>query len=728
MIEEKLLKKFTDFVFIVLSLMFVHSANAEQQNKINLAENNDFANESYRLTLDFKTPRRYSTRFDKETRTLQIRIIPARASEVKNSAFYDPRYIQRVLVEEKESEVTLNLQLKNFPIAWLVATKEKPWRIVLDFWKSDNEELSLNKKWNWQPNLMAEVADDDLNKDGLPSVGQKLPSSKKESSSTSPSFNAFQNSKIKGSNSFYQGSFFNSKKYGLPEIYSRIELVKPSTDARRSELQKQIGNVFGSPNEFLAAKNLADELYASGQEEKALTIYRKLAALDEEKFKSSDKILWQAGESAYLLKNFDIANDYFRILLLNNSGSTYAPYAKLRITDIDELLQSKGKGLGKVGDKNGQIYANLALNDNNPSLVKIAASLRLLDGNVDENPDAVKIYQQNLDTCVTSGRVPFDLLKNCAYDRDRYLAEKDNIINADNAVQGFKKLSPGDPRTANLENIVQGRVKKLLSEVAQNKDWNSWVEFEKKVRPILLYFSFSDSESLFTRANAFEAVGDNKKSIQLYESYIKNSKDNKMKNEASALTSLLLYRMNEPEKAIKYLKLIEQNQARKSEGLTDRSVAALKEISLPPYKNKVALNVLMDELKLGRYEERTLSTLSEWSKLLRGKPQAELIYEKILAYPAKSSDDVQVVESSILQFADDLRESGRFAKAGDMFFAVSNLSQGTRRAEAAYKAGVVYARAGLFEKAKTAWLLAANDTNDKRYSSLANERLDRINK
>jgi hypothetical protein len=177
--------------------------------------------------------------------------------------------------------------------------------------------------------------------------------------------------------------------------------------------------------------------------------------------------------------------------------------------------------------------------------------------------------------------------------------------------------------------------------------------------------------------------------------------------------------LNDSKKANVFLKSLEQNEGRKSEGLTDKSLVALKELSVAPYHNKTALNVLIDEIKLGRYEERSLSTLFEWSKELRGKPQAELIYEKIIAYPAKSAEEIQIV---------DLREEGRFSKSGDMFLAVANLSQGSRRSEAAYKAGVVYARAGLFDKAKSAWLLAANDTSDKRYSSLASERLDRINK
>lgn len=709
--------------------------NVEKNNNIPLT------NDSYRLTLDLGTPRRYATRFDKETRTLQIRIIPARAEELKNVSFYDSRYVKRIIVQEKESEVTLNIQLKNFPMSWVIATQEEPWRIIVDFWRTSVEQLSLNEQWDWQPNVLSDhVSDAGMKSFISPSAPANMPSvntsqSSHDANKSSRGLTAGTNAvsldsavKPRNDKNVDKGLVTRSNKYNLPPIYSRLDLIKPLSDAKKVELEKQIGNLFGSKNEFLAAKSLADDLYMGGQEEKALTIYRKLAALDEDKFKENDKVLWQAGESAFLLRSFDVANDYFRTLITNHPGSPLVPYAKLRITDIDELLNSKNKGNGQVGSKNAEIYSNLALNDTIPEIVRIAATLRVLDGVVDTHVDEVKLYQQNLDACVTSGRTPFDLLKNCAYYRDRYLAEKDNITNADIAVQQFKKLSAGDPRTVNLESIVQGRVKTLLTETAKNKDWNSWVEFERKARPALLTFTFADSEALFTRAKAFEAVGENKKAVQLYESFLKAASDTKKKNEASSVAALLLYRMNEPKKADEFLKRIEQDELRKTEGLTDRSVSALKELTVAPYHNKIALNVLMDEVKLGRYEERNLSTLSEWSKELRGKPQSELIYEKILSYPAKSADEVQIVETSIMQYANDLRESERFAKAGDMFFAVANLSQGTRRAEAAYKAGVVYARAGLFDKAKTAWLLAANDTNDKRYSSLANERLDRINK
>ena len=84
------------------------------------------------------------------------------------------------------------------------------------------------------------------------------------------------------------------------------------------------------------------------------------------------------------------------------------------------------------------------------------------------------------------------------------------------------------------------------------------------------------------------------------------------------------------------------------------------------------------------------------------------------------------MQSALLNFADDLKNTNRLVKSAEMYFAVANLSNGTKRAESAYKSGIIYARAGLFEKAKSCWELAASDINDKKFSTLANERLDRL--
>ncbi|KAB8031897.1 tetratricopeptide repeat protein [Fluviispira multicolorata] len=710
--------------------------------------------DSYRMIFELGEPRRYATRFINETRTLQLRVIPARAEEFNSTSFYDTRFVKRVNIKEDKSEVIINIQLKNLPIGWVVATQNKPWRILIDFWKTEPENKNLEADWNWQPDFI-----DGLSKENIPEIMPNYTIKEKENSdknfvptirsqvviqqSEKPKIRQFPNKEntknnIKETENIKKTNITlpernisevkNNKEYNLPEIYGRLELVKPISEHRMTMLQAQMGAVFGGKEEFEIGKNFADELYKSGNEEQALSIYRRLVALSEKNFKLDPRILWNAGESAYLTRNFDLANDYFRSLLLNSPGSEFAALAKLRILDIDELSNSKTKGMGKTGFQNAEKYSEMALYDKNPLIVKIASSLRVLNNLVDEKPQAVKTYQQNLDACVTSGSIPFDLLKNCAYNKIRSSVEKENINDADAAVQQFKKLVAGDKRSVLLEQIVNSRVKDLLKNTAQNKQWEVWTRFEKGARQTLLQFTYSDSDALYTRAEAFDAVGEVQKSIQLYSAFWQASPDQKRKNEAAALVARLNYQSNKPSEAEIYLRRIEQDEKRKTEGLTDKTVQALRELSVAPYRNKIALRLLLDEMKLGRYVERDLPTLGEWARALRGTPDVEPLYEKILAFPAKSLDEIQTVETSIMQYAEDLRDSGRFAKSGDMFLAMANLAQGTHRAEAAYKAGVVYARVGLFDKAKTAWLLAANDTNDKRYSSLASERLDRLNK
>ena len=611
-----------------------------------------------------------------------------------------------------------------------------PWRIIVDFWRTEPEEKNLEADWNWQPDYIDGISKESI-KDGFP-ASQVTDSMNKEKQISNSNIvtNSLVAEKMKplpevsriSTPPLASKNMLSSNKNLFPEIYGRLEKFIPMPEGKSAQLQMQMGAAFGTRDEVEIGKKLAEEFYKSGNEVQSISIFRRLAALSERGFKSDPKLLWYAGESAYLTHNFSLANDYLKSIILNYPGSYYSSLAKLRIIDMDELENSKEKGYGKTRFQNAEIYSEMALSENAPKIVKIAATLRVLNKIVDENPSSAKSYQQNLDTCVVDSSVPFDLMKNCAYDRTRAFIENESINSSDASVQQFKKLAPGDTRASDLEKIVNSRVKELLKKTAQTKQWEDWIAFEKKARPSLLEFTFADSEALFTRAEAFEAVGENLKSAQLYGAFWQASNDQKKKNEAAALAARLLYRSNKPSEADDFLRRIEQDNKRKSEGLTDRSVTSLRELSVAPYRNKTALRLLLDEMKLGRYVERDLPTLSEWAQRLRGTPDAEPLYAKILAYPAKSLDEIQTVETSIMQYAEDLRDSGRFANSGDMFLAVANLAQGAHRAEAAYKAGVVYARVGLFEKAKTAWLLAANDTNDKRFSSLASERLDRLSK
>ena len=165
---------------------------------------------------------------------------------------------------------------------------------------------------------------------------------------------------------------------------------------------------------------------------------------------------------------------------------------------------------------------------------------------------------------------------------------------------------------------------------------------------------------------------------------------------------------------------------RKNNGLTDRATAALREASRAPYSSKTAQLILIDELKFGRYVERDVGMLASLAVAARGRDDADKVFETLMTTTPRNDADTRQIETSLMQYADDLRGNGRLAKSGDVYLAVANLGQTTKKAEASYKAGLMYARAGMVEKAKTAWQLSAADTADKKFSSLASERLERI--
>ncbi|MEY2987675.1 MAG: hypothetical protein RJB13_1196, partial [Pseudomonadota bacterium] len=127
--------------------------------------------ESYRASFDLGVPRRFATRYLRESRALEIKVIPAKASEFDASSFYDTRFIHRVLVRENRGEVTLSIQLKNAPVAWYVGHQSNPWRIVLDIWRTEPSlARSIEEEWDWQEDASGQSRT--LNESALVSVSK----------------------------------------------------------------------------------------------------------------------------------------------------------------------------------------------------------------------------------------------------------------------------------------------------------------------------------------------------------------------------------------------------------------------------------------------------------------------------------------------------------------------------------------------------------------------------
>jgi hypothetical protein len=665
---------------------------------------------NFRMSFELKTPRRFASRFKKATRTLEVRVTPAQAREFEASTFYDTRIIHRLVLREEAGEVILGFQLKNENMGWLVTYQENPWRLVVDLWRTDGTRSKpLEEQWQWQTDSTGE---------------QKLQSNKREMLRDTPRemdlpATAATETAIAVRIPLLKPDKTSQKGYG------RVEEIVHFSNERIDEFQRKAGEAIGSPEEYSHVENLAAALYLSGRSEPAVASFRRLASLSEAKFRNNPENLWRAGEAAFLSGRFALSRDYLRTLLAIYPDTAAASGARLRLADMD-IIESGPQLERAKSDKIAVTYADIALHEKSAPFAKIASTLRILKDKVDANPESATLYQHNLTACVAKQIVPFEMRKDCAYIKTRSIIEKVDINSADREVQDFKKFASQDPRWHTLDARITARVKDLIIQCQQQKTWDTWIEFEQQARPQLLDFTRADASLLTTRASAWEAAGNMKNAAKLFGLAWDNANNGKSKDNAASRAALILHKSGKAQAATKYLRALEKSTARKSEGFSSETNEALRALAQPPYRSKKALDILVHEMAASRFVERDLESLLGYAKLIRGSKNVDIVYEKILAHPAQNADEAKNIEAALFQYSDELGRAGKNQKSAEILAAVANLQSGTRRAEAAYRAGISYARAGQLEKAKNSWQLAASDISDKRFSTLANERLDRI--
>jgi tetratricopeptide (TPR) repeat protein len=265
-----------------------------------------------------------------------------------------------------------------------------------------------------------------------------------------------------------------------------------------------------------------------------------------------------------------------------------------------------------------------------------------------------------------------------------------------------------------------------LEKAIKTQTVEKWIAFENHASSEVLSSLESRPEFLYARAMAHEKISQNHKALSLYEKYILSTPETPLQNEALARLSLLYARENKfPQGEEKLLHLV-QSDIRKKEGLTPRSVEALRQLVLRPYQNKQALVLILDEMEAGRYVEQDVEALLEMMAMVPDSYSKEKLLKRALSFPITKPKDLVLVETTGMKYGRAFEESGRFALAGETYEKVSQLADSKRRAEAAYLGGVAYARAGFLDKATQLWQQAASNVEDGTFSKLASERLSRL--
>lgn len=697
----------------------VPTANAfgagNSDGKIRSSEPFAAGKDSYRASFDLEVPRRYATRYLKDSRSLEIRVSPARAAEFDVSRYYDSRYIHRVVVEEKNGDVILSFQLKNAPLAWVVAHQDGPWRLMVDVWKTEPvEPRSIDQEWKWQDDASGRVRDTASASASLSApatapavrpVEIDLPAELPASQSVVSSIDTATSQAVRG---------------GRQDRRERLEAVVPAPAAVVASLERQAGADAGSVREFDSVEKLATTLYRSGQSAQALVLLRRLANLNSRRFQDSPKLLWIAGESAFIEGKADLSNDYLMTLAGRFPSHELQALGQLRLADL------KTEKLGSSSPEISEKLTQIASGEKSPWAARIGAAIRLLEPVMVSRPEAARAHQAALQTCLNGQFVSDSLKQTCAYIQTKYAVSQLDAVSADSVLQKFRSRYTADARGPVLEAELTNRVKFIVDEIVRKKDFPALAEFERSARAGLLDFTLREPDLLMARVEGWLSVGDTRKALSLLQVFTNVSTDEGKKNEAFALTAQLNHKLQAREKADAVLKKIFASDVRKNTGLSERATAALKESARVPYSSKTAQYILIDEMKFGRYVEREVSMLVTLANAARGREDADKVFDVLMTTSPRNDDEAKRIEASLMGYADDLRNNGRLAKSGDVYMTVSNLAQTTKKAEAAYKAGLVYARAGMVEKAKSAWQISAADITDKKFSSLASERLERI--
>lgn len=726
----RLQPRLTLLALIATLLPSPHSYAATQSKTTEVEQNNsgqpyNFENDSsFRLSFVFGTPRRYASRYLAASRILQLRVTPARSEEFQPAEYYDGRFVHRVIIKESKGEVFIDLQLKNLPTDWVITHQESPWRILVDLSHkagADSRTKAQNPDWEWSgffasSNSEAPKSAPNLTIEAPPAI--EIPQIAEPDLVTS---NAATKAAI---------SPPDKKSTAAMSEANSIPAEAPEPAEKQSGiLSRFLVTESGVERPEAAGANAsaahAEELFLRGQHDAALNSYRRLAGLAQREFVTDPKSLWYAAESAIQVRRYDAARDYLLTLKRSNPTSIYSHYAALRLLDLDqsESTDAPQKKIDLFAPK----YLELAQQTGAPWIVKAMASLRFSELKPSGIPaEQTAALLPSFENCLREARLDQGIKRDCAYQLFKYNLKTDDLVAAQKTIKDYEATWPGDSRVTAEKNALEKRMSSFIESLQTPENYLAWNKVERNSSPEWIAFTNKNPELLRKRAAGWERSDKPQQALGLYERAADAQSEPKSKMALLAKVANIAQKSNNTARANQALSKIQALPERTLTGLGAEDYALIREIALPPSNNKAALKLVLDDMFKGFHAENDIRTIVSLAEQLDGSREADFLFEKLLAVPSRSTAEAELKEDALLNYAETLRNQGRLVKSADIFLAVANLDNGKNRAEAAYKAGVVYFRAGLLEKATTSWKIAANDLENSKYSALATERLNRI--
>lgn len=754
------------------------------------------------MTAVFSSERDFKYEYSPQDNSITLEFLKTTPEEIQSFENYDELLAKRVVIKDMSPSGTqIKIVLKNSNIRAHVQSEKEPFRVIIDLFEKGYQpekdlitelpiEASKNRLKSQDKREEQDSSNDLDQKKGklLLSEGESSEKNKK----LAPTWTQRRLLQPLGALLLTQEDFekaLNAVPDGTgerwkslpPYIYRLNTETYESRDAAGNfERNAKLPQFREALSSSKALADYASKFFDMGNENKALVIYNQLLQKDPEIFEKDPTALWKLAEVQLGQGNLTLARGYFETLIEKHPESSFSPFAKVRILDIQairmidqnqvdtlpilvsKLDQIKTRNQGEL---TGQILIRKAYwSEQGTKIVK----------NYDIPPRISKsLYSQfslhypNAESSKTAFIMGAILINELTEPSQEW--NRNNGIFAENFFKRFTG-STAEKTISNLKNKLYTRINSnLQNKISAGFLLDAIEDFES-----LPYSMKSISKNISTAwslGEAYRNLDQPKRALPLYEeasNSISQGTPDRLKaefwsarlaiTEARNRTNTTTSRKNYESLARKFDEKMTQTWAKMNAKDRENITTAYKDHfeksvtdNLPLKRPALIVlsqwtNYLSSKSSTGLSSIDNLTAnsasptsaavflLTDLSKVfgtlgMRKERQESLLLLRNLKPSDFGSDQAakNIWAEQLTQLAEDYRKANQYLDAGRLFNLVGENSENyDKRAETLYKSGLLLYRAGRKQEAITSFQKASEDGNNLFYANLAKERLNQI--
>lgn len=742
----------------------------------------------YEIIARFNEPKNFTFEEDFNRSSLSLFIENVTSDELEAFYNYDEKVIKRLLIKEippKNAKIIITLNDKNLKTT--IFSLEEPFRIVVNIYdstygisKDPSTGLPLSGLW------VEDIASSSTERKKTDT--QNLLTEPAHAIQNQLSMQASNNNeKSDGKRRLLQPSYDLGETES--EWEQRLQKISSGRGSYWSKAPIYVYPILiasyegrGHPAGWAANLNepsmtkgqkiatLAYKMASFGDEKRALAAYQELLHIEPKVFEKDPVHLWSFAECHLAEGNLVLAEGYYKTIIERFAGSPFAALAMLRTFDIKSiyfLSKNDTSAFAQLLEESMPIEPK---NEELKTQLKIRQSFW-------KNPDFHNNNQSPPPVDEKTAGFFREVLGSLENKKTSFLAYSiyelfllnfDSLFNEDKNISIVKEYfarydkETGSEYYSYLKKFFYKKISEKIQNLYESKNYASATEIAEKLKEETDFIASYDLALAWPIAESYRQISQYEKAIRYY--YIISEKDEKSvrKLKSAFWVSYLSSKKedkNLSEKITKidkeaqntWLSLSEDDQKtvqtsykmELEECVREDNNLALPALilfdawtkNLSTQKNGSSGNLGSTSKNEYSPSSSAITSLDYLAKKLQklGKSKERKVILSLMQKikPKDVADDKEakkIWNDSQLSFAEELREMNELLDAGRTYVNIAEQSEdGTSRAEALYKGGLLLYRAGKREEAMKAFTQASQDTNNLFYANLAKERINQMN-